>query len=175
MTMAVWPKAALQFDPIQVVTSERGTAAGIAQLLRGFGPAPNLIWSGDEKEAWRVMETGHPKLIFMEQAGRVIDGLAMVKRLRRSAFASRRSPVIMLSNESTVAALRAAQAVGASEFLVRPFSALDLGRRLEAICTVARDWIETEVYVGPDRRRFNSAAKGPDRRGRSRQGQYPPG
>ena len=161
-----WCRNALLFDPVLVVTSERGTAAAIAQLLRGFGPAPQVIWAGSEHDAWRHFDSSHPKLIFLEQAGRVIDGLVLTKRLRRSPFASRSCPVVMLSNERTVAALRDAQNAGASEFLTRPFSAGDLARRLEAVCTVPRDWIEAETYIGPDRRRFNSAAKGPERRAR---------
>ncbi len=168
MIPAEWSRRALLFDPILVVTTERGTAAGIAELLRGFGSAPRLIWSGAELDCWRRFENSQPKLIFMEQAGRAIDGLALTKRLRRSPFACRSSPVVMLSSERTVAALREAQNAGASEFLARPFSTEDFARRLEAVCTVPRDWIEAQAYVGPDRRRFNSAAKGPDRRGGKR-------
>ena len=164
-----WCKRALQFDPVLVVATERGTADAIAQLLRGFGAAPRLIWSGAEADCWRRFEVSRPKLIFMEQAGRAIDGLALTKKLRRSPFACCSSPVVMLSNERTVTALRDAQNAGASEFLTRPFSTEDLARRLEAVCRVSRDWIEAETYVGPDRRRFDSAAKGPERRGRKRE------
>lgn len=168
MLPAAWCKRALLFDPILVVTTERGTAVAIAQLLRGFGSAPRVIWSGAELDCWGRLESSHPKLIFMEQAGRAIDGLALTRRLRRSPFACRSSPVVMLSNDRTVTALREAQNAGASEFLLRPFSTEDLARRLEAVCVVARDWIEAQAYVGPDRRRFNSAAKGPERRGARR-------
>lgn len=168
MTTTEWAKRAAKFDPLLVVAAERGVATRLAEVLRGLGPVPEVIWSGAEAEAWRYMEAVHPKLIFVEQQGRDIDGLALVGRLRRSPFACRQAPVVMMSDEATVGAMRAAQHAGAHEFLIRPFSLVDLARRLEAICTVPRDWIEAKAYVGPDRRRFNSAAKGPERRGRSK-------
>ena len=166
MTTTEWAKRATKFDPILVVSAERGVAIRLTEMLRGLGPAPEVIWSGNEGEAWRYMEAVHPKLIFIEQHGREIDGLALVSKLRRSPFAGRQAPVVMMSDEATVGAMRAAQSAGAHEFLIRPFSAVDLSKRLEAICTVPRDWIEGRAYVGPNRRRFNSAAKGPERRGR---------
>jgi DNA-binding response OmpR family regulator len=124
------------------------------------------MWAGSAGQAWRVLQSTSAKLMLVEQAGRVIDGLSLTRQLRRSSLPCRRVPVIMLSDEATVGALREAQAAGASEFLVRPFSFIDLGRRLDAICAPDRQWIETEIYVGPDRRRFNSAMKGPNRRQR---------
>ena len=166
MATVEWPKKASRFDPILVVASQRGVAASLAEMLRGLGPVPEVLWAGTTADAWRHMEALHPKLIFVEQVGRDFDGLALVQKLRRSPFASRRSAVVMICDEATVLSMRAAQNAGAHEFLLRPFSAVDLGRRLEAICVVPRNWIEAETYVGPDRRRFNSAAGGPERRKR---------
>jgi hypothetical protein len=51
------------------------------------------------------------------------------------------------------------------EFLRKPFAARDLNRRLDAALLHPRDWIEAVGYVGPDRRRFNSADyQGPRKR-----------
>ena len=167
MATVEWSKRASKFDPILVVAAQRGTAISLTEMLRGLGPVPEVVWAGTAGDAWRVMEAMHPKLIFMEQAAREFDGLELTQKLRRSPYASRRSAVVMICDEATVLSMRAAQNAGAHEFLLRPFSAVDLGRRLEAICVVPRTWIEAQMYVGPDRRRFNSAAKGPERRGRA--------
>jgi len=163
-----WSKKANQFGPILIVTAERGMAQRLTEMMRGLGPVPDTLWAGSEAEALHMMELSQPKLVFIEQPGRAVDGLALVKRMRQSAFACRQAPVVMISDDATVGAMRAAQSVGAHEFVVRPFSALDLAKRLEVLCVIQRDWIESEVYVGPDRRRFNSAAKGPERRGRAK-------
>lgn len=166
MTTSHWSKLATKFEPILVVSAQRGVATSLAEMMRGLGPVPEVLWAGTTADAWRYMEAAHPKLIIMEQVGRDFDGLELTQKLRRSPYSSRRSAVIMISDEATVAAMRAAQNAGAHEFLVRPFAAIDLARRLEAICVVPRNWIEAQMYVGPDRRRFNSAAKGPERRQR---------
>jgi DNA-binding response OmpR family regulator len=166
MATTLWHKKALEFAPVLIVSSDRATANWISEVLRGFGPVPEMMWAGNADQAWRVLESAAAKLMFLERRGRMVDGLGLTRQLRRSSLACRQVPVIMLSDEATVGALRDAQSAGASEFLVRPFSSLDLGRRLDAICAGHRLWIETETYIGPDRRRFNSAIKGPDRRGR---------
>jgi len=95
--------------------------------------------------------------VFVERGMATPDGLQFVRDLRRSNLAAKAAPVIVLSDERTVAALREAQNAGVHEFLVRPFSAAHLIRRLDAICGDQRLWIDTSSYVGPERRRFNSA------------------
>ena len=168
MKTTEWSRKATDFAPMLIVAAERGTAMRLSEMMRGLGPVPDWEWAGSEDEAWRCMKMNHPELIFIEQPGREIDGLALVKRLRESDLMCRQAPVIMMSDEATVPAIRAAQAAGAHEFLIRPFSAVDLAKRLEVLCVVQRDWVQGKVYVGPDRRRFNSAAKGPERRGRAK-------
>ena len=158
-----WRKRAAKVSPSLVVADDRVTATRLSEMLRGLGPVGEMHWSGDVAEAWRYMEVTHPVLLFVEQAGRNVDGLALTRRLRHSMLSIRKAPVVMISDEKTVGAMRAAQSAGAHEFLVRPFSASDLDRRLEAVCT-PRTWIEAQSYTGPDRRRFNSAAGGPERR-----------
>ena len=168
MNTIEWSRKAGQFAPVLVVSAERGVAQRLAEMIRGLGPAVEVVWASGKDDAWRQIEAHHPKLIFLEQPGHEMDALALVKKLRQSDLPSRQAAVVMMSDEATVGAMRAAQAAGAHEFLIRPFSAVDLAKRLEAIAAIARNWIESDVYVGPDRRRFNSAAKGPERRGRPR-------
>ncbi len=43
------------------------------------------------------------------------------------------------------------------EFLRKPYNYKDLARRIEAVTRYPRGWVEAVGYVGPDRRRFNSA------------------
>jgi hypothetical protein len=72
----------------------------------------------------------------------------------------------MVFTEVMGAQLLGARDAGVHEFLRRPISLGDLERRLDAVSGRPRDWIEAVNYVGPDRRRFNSAAdyKGTNKR-----------
>lgn len=74
-----------------------------------------------------------------------------------SDLPTRKAPVIMMASEPSEAVVRAARDAGVHEFLRKPFKVRDLTVRVEAVTQHDRRWIEAINYVGPDRRRFNSA------------------
>ena len=107
----------------------------------------------------------NPQLVFVELAGPDVDGVEFSRLLRRSEMACRQAPIIMVTATATAAGILAARDAGVHEFLRKPYTAKDLLRRLKAVTLHPRDWIEAVEYVGPDRRRFNSADyKGPLKR-----------
>lgn len=114
------------------------------------------IWTApDAQKAMTVAAGIEPHVIFVDH-GPSLDGAAFTQAIRRSEMMCRRSPVIMISAQATAAAIIGARDAGVHEFLRKPFTIKDLLRRLEAVSTRPRDWIEGIGYVGPDRRRFNS-------------------
>jgi DNA-binding response OmpR family regulator len=114
------------------------------------------IWTApDVQRAMTVAQGIEPHVIFVDH-GPSLDGAAFTRTVRRSEMICRRSPVIMISAQATAAAIIGARDAGVHEFLRKPFTIKDLVRRLEAVSTRPRDWIEGIGYVGPDRRRFNS-------------------
>jgi CheY-like chemotaxis protein len=92
----------------------------------------------------------------VEHSGPGLDGEAFTRCIRRSDFACRRAPVIMVTADAFAHTIKGARDSGVHEFLRKPFTAADLIRRVEAVTLKPRDWIEAMSYVGPDRRRFNS-------------------
>jgi CheY-like chemotaxis protein len=161
---AHWTEDVIRLQPVLVVTQRRAEFALITEQLRGFSSTVVTLWAETNGAAMTLTATKSPKLLFVDQASPV-DGLAFVRALRRSDLPCREAPAIMLATQPTLKDMREAQNAGAHELLVRPFSAYQLAKRLEAI-VAPRTWIETASYMGPDRRRFNSAALlGPDRRG----------
>ena len=114
------------------------------------------IWTApDTQKSLTVAQGIEPHVIFVDH-GLGLDGAALTRQIRRSEMMCRRSPVIMISAQATAAAIIGARDSGVHEFLRKPFTIKDLVRRLEAVATRPRDWIEGIGYVGPDRRRFNS-------------------
>ena len=95
-------------------------------------------------------------IVFTEFAGPELDGIEFARSLRRSGFAARRCPLIMVTAEATPTSIIGARNAGVHEFLRKPYTAGDLFRRIENVITKPRDWIEAQMYIGPDRRRFNS-------------------
>ena len=114
------------------------------------------IWTApDAQKAMTLAQGIAPHVVFVDH-GRDLDGASFTRAIRRSEMMCRRSPVIMISAQATAAAIIGARDAGVHEFLRKPFTIKDLVRRLEAVSTRPRDWIEGMGYVGPDRRRFNS-------------------
>jgi CheY-like chemotaxis protein len=154
------PKTLQQLAPhlqrALVVEPSPAAARLLSDLLRSL--AATQVWTaGSTAEALRMARMVDPQIIFVEYAGGDLDGPAFTRTLRRSALACRQVPVIMVTATATPSAILAARDSGVHEFLRKPYALKDLVRRLEAVFLKSRDWVEAQIYVGPDRRRFNSA------------------
>jgi len=139
-----------------IVDPETASARALGELLRRPG-GPEIWAAPDAAKAFKLAGKVDPDLIFCELAAGKLDGAAFTRALRRSDLACRRAPVVLVAAEPSAQAVLAARDAGAHEFLRRPILAKDLARRLEAATVHPRDWVEAMDYVGPDRRRFNSA------------------
>jgi DNA-binding response OmpR family regulator len=139
---------------VLIVDSQPGATKILSELLRDICLCQ--IWTApDAPRGLALAETIDPRVIFVGRADS-LDGRDFTRTLRRSEFSCRKAPVIMISSESTAAAILSARDAGVHEFLRKPYMARDLLRRLEAVTSRPRDWVEGVDYVGPDRRRFNS-------------------
>lgn len=128
----------------------------LAELLRAVASV-EIVAVGDVGRGVKAVKALNPQLIFVEHPAHGVDGYAFTRALRRGDTPSRKAPVIMSTAEATAASILAARDCGVHEFLRKPFTINDLERRLETLITRPRNWVEGLDYVGPDRRRFNSA------------------
>jgi DNA-binding response OmpR family regulator len=140
---------------VLVVDPSPVTAPMIAGLMRGLG-ASELLMEANELRARELASRIDFNVIVVERSGPELDGEGFTRWLRRSDLACRKAPVIMVSAEATANIITGSRDAGVHEFLRRPFTSESLIRRVEAVMLKPREWIETEYYVGPDRRRFNS-------------------
>ena len=155
----------MRFDRILVIDPNLATAKMLANLLRSVLPSAQVYGARDADKAMLLSGEVEPQLVFVEAVAPGLDGMAFTRAFRRSDLACREAPIVMVFSEVKAAQILAARDVGVHEFLRRPISLGDLERRLEAVSGRPRDWIEGVNYVGPDRRRFNSADyMGPNKR-----------
>ena len=83
-----------------------------------------------------------------------MSGIELVNKIRLdSASPNKMVPIIMMTGYSAMPRVSEARDCGATEFLVKPFSANDLARRIAYVINKPRDFIETDDFFGPDRRR----------------------
>jgi DNA-binding response OmpR family regulator len=95
-----------------------------------------------------------------------MDGIELTKLIRRDpASPNRLAPIILVTGFSAVGRVGVARDAGITEFMVKPFSANDLAKRLAYVINKPRDFIDAPAYFGPDRRRRkNPDYPGPYRR-----------
>jgi DNA-binding response OmpR family regulator len=148
-------RMAPRLQRLLVVESNPAAARLLADLMKEMGTRQAVVTSRTDA-ALNKCEDFDPQLILIDFSGPDFDGLDFTRRLRRSAFSCRQAPVIMVTAEATAGAIVGARNAGVHEFLRKPYTAGDLFRRVENVTLKPRPWIEAVMYVGPDRRRFNS-------------------
>ena len=141
---------------VLIVDPSASSARLLGDLLRNI--SPGQVWNAPTTvRGLFIAESADPQLVFVEYLGEGLDGLAFTRKLRRSELACRKAPVIMVTAQATPAAIIGARDAGVHEFLRKPFTNKDLLLRLDAVTRRPRGWVEAVGYIGPDRRRFNSA------------------
>ncbi len=158
-------KRAAPIRRVLVVDPNAANTKMLAELLRSLDLHCQVIAAQTDERAYSFLDGFNPQLIFVEYKAPHLDGLAFTKKLRRSELVCREAPVIVVTAEATAAAIMGSRDAGVHEFLRRPFNMGDLKKRIDAVTLRPRDWIEGVNYIGPDRRRFNSADyRGPCKR-----------
>ncbi len=142
----------------------------------------NVKEAVDGAEALGVLKTGYlPDIIITDWVMPVLDGVELIRIIRKGTdVADSRVPIIMVTGHSEQGRIMTARDAGATEIMVKPFSAKDLYRRIVAIIERPRDFVKATVFTGPDRRRrANPGFKGENRRTeadrRARDGEEPDG
>jgi len=157
-------RIAAKMQRVLVVDPSNAAVRLLGDQLRHVGNV-QVFAAPTIEQGWGMVRTVDPQMIFVEHASSGADGLALARKIRRSDLACRQNPIIMCTAEATAEAIFGARDAGIHEFMRKPFTIKDLERRLEAVTLKPRDWVEAVQYVGPDRRRFNSAEyKGPRKR-----------
>jgi DNA-binding response OmpR family regulator len=93
------------------------------------------------------------------------NGVELVRYLRTSPDSPNRSlPIIMLTGRGEINDVEAARDVGITEFVVKPFSAQTLFKRIEQMVDHPRGFVIAKSYIGPERRRRGAPVGVEDRR-----------
>lgn len=82
------------------------------------------------------------------------DDFADIRALRhRPDHPNRELAVIVMASAPDAAMIAAARDAGVTEFLRKPFAPQHIALRLDSLRKAPRPFVESEAYVGPDRRR----------------------
>ena len=137
----------------------------VASVLETLGVG-RILRASDGEQGFRIFCNDNPDIVITDWHMLPVSGIDMVNQIRKSKNSPNKTvPIIMMTGYSAMPRVSQARDSGTTEFLVKPFSANDLARRIAHVINKPRDFIETPDYFGPDRRRKAvDAFKGPFRR-----------
>lgn len=119
--------------------------------------------TGRADEAWKVIDRGGVNVLFLDWS-RDTDAVTFMRRLRAPDNPERFVPVVVMTANAHPEDVSRMRDLGATEFMLRPFSQEVVGSRLRSIVQAPRLFIQADGFFGPDRRRHKRDWPDPDRR-----------
>jgi two-component system, chemotaxis family, chemotaxis protein CheY len=137
----------------------------LAEILRAIG-VKDIFEANDGAEGLQMMRDNNVDIVMTDLSMQPLDGIDFVRLLRNSPDSpNQMAPVIMITGHSTFARVNEARDAGVNEFLAKPLTARGVIERLHQAVEHPRQFVRSDDYFGPDRRRRNDANfKGPFRR-----------
>ena len=87
-----------------------------------------------------------------------MDGIDIVRYVRSLPDPARKTiPIIMLTGNTEVHFVKTAISAGVNGYLLKPFSAEQLVKRIRTVIEAPREFIISKKYTGPDRRHGTTA------------------
>ena len=138
----------------------------LKSLLNTFG-IDNVMSARDGDEGFKIFCKEAPDLIITDWMMKPTDGISFTRRVRNDMMSPNQfTPVILMTGFSEKRRVMQARDAGITEFLVKPFNARDLYRRIVQIIEKPRQFVRSDDFFGPDRRRTGKRNyDGPRRRG----------
>lgn len=157
----------LNLKPVSVALIEdmapmRAITKGILEYI-GVG---RVFTAENGVDGLELIRKNNPDIVLADWMMKPMDGLELTRAIRSdAAMPNRFVPIIMVTGFNALHRVAAARDAGVTEFLIKPFTAQDMARRIAYVINKPRDFIETKTYFGPDRRRQNIPNyNGPKRR-----------
>lgn len=137
-----------------VVESNQNHMQLIKEVLRPLG-INKVSEAYNAKDAITYLENNVVDIIFTEwHMDGEMDGIAFVEWVRKNpASKNVFVPIIMVTAQSEEWKVIKARDCGITEFLVKPFSATTMSKRITVVIEFPRTFVRTDEFFGPDRRR----------------------
>lgn len=157
-----------RFSGLSVLVADRDhrTASLVQRILFSFGFRKLDITTSGESALALLRDRAYD-IIITELTMAPVDGLALIRAIRTAKDDERIRhdiPIIMLTAHTDIDTVSMARDVGVTEFVAKPFSAKTISNRIIQVIDNPRAFVESAVYVGPDRRRKGLPPEGAQER-----------
>ncbi len=96
----------------------------------------------------------NPDIVIADWMMKPVDGISLTRMIRSDPRSPNPYvPIILMTGFSEKRRVFQARDAGVTEFLVKPFNARDLYKRLVQVIERPRQFVRAEEFFGPDRRR----------------------
>jgi CheY-like chemotaxis protein len=157
----------LKFEKLSilVVDDTRSMRDLISSVLEALNVG-KVYQAKDGEEGFQMFCRHQPDIILIDWLMEPMNGIELTNKIRTDEKSPNRMvPIILVTGYSARPRVVEARDSGVTEFLVKPFAAVDLTRRLTHVINNPRNFIDYNGYFGPDRRRkADEAYAGPKRR-----------
>lgn len=144
-----------RFDEIKllIVEDNRPMYELIKSVMLTFG-VKKIYRAKDGHSGFDAFCDIKPDLIITDWMMKPGSGIDLIKDIRNHPLSpDPYAPVILLTGYSQKARVAQARDIGATEFLVKPFCAKDLYKRIVHVIENPRNFVDSDDFFGPDRRR----------------------
>ncbi|PCI01926.1 MAG: response regulator [Alphaproteobacteria bacterium] len=150
---------------VLIVEDNQSLANITRDILRTFGFKSIQTAENGETGFTRFCRGKHDLLI-IDWMMKPVNGLELTEKIRtNSASPNKLVPIILMTGISEKAKVLEARDNGVTEFMLKPFTAGDLYKRLVQIIERPRQFVKCESFFGPDRRRRRAPDfHGPEKR-----------
>ena len=138
---------------IVLVEDNKQMLSLLKSVLLSFGVG-TVVTSLDGEDAFTKFKTLNPDLVITDWMMSPCDGVKLSRRIRNDPKSPNQYvPIILMTGFSEKTRVISARDSGITEFIVKPFNARDLYKRLYQIIENPRKFVRCEDFFGPDRRR----------------------
>jgi len=156
------PRKPRQLKPraLNVLVADANTFSRglIGEILRNLGVTNIASTRNADMAMTALIERPVDVILLSWDEGDAFDALGFTRELRRHRDSRlQHLPVVLVTSGLTRQLVIAGRDAGVDEFLNKPISPTALRQRLEMVIETPRPFIDSDVYLGPCRRRKNPA------------------
>ncbi|HNQ92361.1 MAG TPA: response regulator [Alphaproteobacteria bacterium] len=156
-----------RFDKVRIlVVEDNNPMLEICKTLHLTFGVGEVLAAKNGEEGFEIFRKENPDIVLADWMMHPTDGISLTRRIRNdSRSPNHYVPIILMTGFSEKKRVMQARDSGVTEFLVKPFTARDLYKRIAQIIERPRQFVRSEDFFGPDRRRKADAAyNGPYKR-----------
>lgn len=146
---------AIKFDTLSflIIEDNKLLIELIVSVLEGIG-AKSISVAMNGEQGYEVFNNEYNDIIIADWDMEPMDGITFTKKIRTDASCVNNVvPIILLTGYAEKARIATARDAGVTEYVIKPFTAETLIKRITHVINFPRDFIEAPEFIGPDRRR----------------------